>query len=288
VLGPRINAGGRVGRCSLGVELLTAKTDAEALARALDDHNKERRTIESTILDEAMALAGAQTDSAILLVEAEGWHSGVVGIIAGRVKDRFRKPTFVIGFDGELGRGSARSVPGFDLGAVVRAARDDGILETGGGHAMAAGVSLKRERLEDFRAFLTSHNVSAEEHCTAAKEFVIDAIASCAGTTPTLIDDIAQLGPFGAGNAEPLVAFPDVRVAFADVVGRDHVRLQLQGGDGARLEAIAFRSASAPLGQGLLGLRGKPAHVAGYLRADEWNGRRRVRLQVEDAAAAGV
>jgi single-stranded-DNA-specific exonuclease len=288
VFGPRINAGGRVGRCSLGVELLTAKTNAEALARALDDHNKERRTIESTILDEAMALAAAQTDSAILLVEAEGWHSGVVGIIAGRVKDRFSKPTFAIGFDGELGRGSARSVPGFDIGAIVRAARDDGILETGGGHAMAAGVSLKREKLEDFRAYLASHSVSAATHCTAAKEFIIDAMASCAGSTPALIDDIARLGPFGAGNAEPLIALPDVRVAFAEVVGRDHVRLQLQGGDGARLDAIAFRSASAPRGQGLLASRGKPVHVAGYLRADEWNGRRRVRLQVEDAAPAGV
>jgi len=288
VFGPRINAGGRVGRCSLGAELLTAKSDADALARTLDDHNKERRTIESTILDEAMALAGAQTDNAILLVEAEGWHSGVVGIIAGRVKDRFRKPTFVIGFDGELGRGSARSVPGFDLGAIVRAARDDGILETGGGHAMAAGVSLKRERLDEFRAFLALHGVSAETHSAAAKEFAIDAVASCAGATPALIDDIARLGPFGAGNAEPLVALPDVRVAFAGVVGRDHVRLQLQGGDGARLEAIAFRAASAPLGQGLLAARGKPVHVAGYLRADDWNGRRRVRLQVEDAAPAGV
>jgi single-stranded-DNA-specific exonuclease len=288
VFGPRINAGGRVGRCSLGVELLTAKTDADALARALDVHNKERRTIESTILDEAMALAAAQTDSAILLVEAEGWHSGVVGIIAGRVKDRFGKPTFAIGFDGELGRGSARSVPGFDIGAVVRAARDDGILETGGGHAMAAGVSLKRDRLEDFRAVLALHGVSAESHSVAAKEFAVDAIASCAGSTPALIDDIARLGPFGAGNAEPLLAFPDVRVAFADVVGRDHVRLQVQGGDGARLEGIAFRSASAPLGQALLGARGKPVHIAGYLRADEWNGRRRVRLQVEDAAPAGA
>lgn len=286
VFGPRINAGGRVGRCSLGVELLTAKTDADALARALDVHNKERRTIESSILDEALAMAAVQVDSAIVLVEADGWHSGVVGIIAGRVKDRCNKPTFAIGFDGELGRGSARSVPGFDIGALVRTARDEGILETGGGHAMAAGVSLKRERLGDFRAFLALHGASAETHSRVAKELAVDAVASCAGSTPALIDEIARLGPFGAGNAEPLVALADVRVAFADVVGRDHVRLQLQGGDGARLDAIAFRSANAPLGQGLLAARGKVVHVAGYLRADEWNGRRRVRLQVEDAASA--
>jgi single-stranded-DNA-specific exonuclease len=288
VFGPRINAGGRVGRCSLGVELLTAKAEADVLARALDVHNKERRTIESSILDEAMALAAEQVDSAILLVEADGWHSGVVGIIAGRVKDRFRKPTFAIGFEGELGRGSARSVPGFDIGAVVRTARDSGILETGGGHAMAAGVSLKRGRLDDFRALLASHSAAAQTHCVAAKELPIDAMASCAGSTLALVDEIARLGPFGAGNAEPLLAFAEVRVAFADVVGRDHVRLQLQGADGGRLEAIAFRSASAPLGQGLLAARGKPVQVAGHLRADEWNGRRRVRLQVEDAALAGV
>jgi single-stranded-DNA-specific exonuclease len=288
VFGPRINAGGRVGRCSLGVELLTAKTDAEDLARALDIHNKERRTIESSILDEAMAMAATQLDAPILLLDGDGWHAGVVGIIAGRVKDRFSKPAFAIGFEGEVGRGSARSVQGFDIGAVVRAARDDGILETGGGHAMAAGVSLKRDKLDEFRAFLASHSAAAEVHGVAAKELAIDAMASCAGGTPALVDEIGRLGPFGAGNAEPLLAFADVRVAFADVVGRDHVRLQLQGGDGARLESIAFRSASAPLGQGLLAARGKPVHVAGYLRADDWNGRRRVRLQIEDAAPAGV
>lgn len=288
VFGPRINAGGRVGRCSLGVELLTAKGDAAALAQSLDLHNRERRAIESTIMDEAMAMAAIQDNSAILLLDGDGWHSGVVGIIAGRLRERFNKPAFAIGFEGEFGRGSARSVPGFDLGALVRAACAEGILDGGGGHAMAAGVSLRRDKLEDFRAFLAAHGTAAETHCAAAKEIAIDALASCAGSTVSLADEIGRLGPFGAGNAEPLLTLPDVRVAFADVVGRDHVRLQLQGGDGARLDAIAFRSANAPLGQGLLASRGKPVHVAGYLRADEWNGRRRVQLQVEDAAAAGV
>jgi single-stranded-DNA-specific exonuclease len=288
VFGPRINAGGRVGRCSLGVELLTAKSDAEALARALDIHNKERRAIESSILDEAMALAAAQVDAPILLVDGEGWHSGVVGIIAGRLRERFNKPTFVIGFEGGQGRGSARSVPGFDIGAVVRAARDANILDSGGGHAMAAGLSLTREKLEEFRALLLSHGATAESHSDAASELTVEALASPAGSTPALVDEIARLGPFGAGNAEPLLALADVRVAFADVVGRDHVKVQLQGGDGSRLDAIAFRSASAPLGQGLLASRGKSVHVAGHLRAEEWNGRRRVQLHVEDAAPAHV
>lgn len=286
VFGPRINAGGRVGRCSLGVELLTAKSDAEALAHALDVHNKERRAIESSILDEAMAMAAAQAGEPILLLDGDGWHSGVVGIIAGRVKDRFNKPTFAIGFEGGQGRGSARSVSGFDVGAVVRAAREQALVDGGGGHAMAAGVSLSRAQLPAFRDFLRRHSPAAGAHCDAARTLSIDAMVSCGGSAPALVDEIARMGPFGAGNAEPLLALTDVRVAFADVVGRDHVKLQLQGGDGARLSAIAFRAASAPLGQGLLAARGRPVHVAGHLRAEEWNGYRRVELHVEDAAAA--
>lgn len=288
VFGPRINAGGRVGRCSLGVELLTAKTDAEALAKALDLHNRERRAIESTILDEAMAMAAAQPDAPILVLGGEGWHSGVVGIIAGRVRERFGKPTFAIGFEGGLGRGSARSVPGFDIGALVRAAREQKLLDSGGGHAMAAGVSLTRAQLDAFRAFVASYDVAAAACADAARELTIEAVASAAGSTASLVNEIARLGPFGAGNPEPLLAFADVRVAFADLVGRDHVKLQLQGGDGARLQAIAFRAASAPLGQGLLASRGRAVHVAGRLQADEWNGARRVQLHVEDAAPAGV
>jgi single-stranded-DNA-specific exonuclease len=286
VFGPRINAGGRVGRCSLGVELLTAKTDAEALARALDVHNKERRAIESSILDDAMAMAAAQIEERILLLDGESWHAGVVGIIAGRVKDRFNKPTFAIGFEGGQGKGSARSVAGFDIGAVVRAAREQNLVEGGGGHAMAAGVSLSRNQVSGFREFLRQHGVAANAHCEAARELLIDAIASPAGSTPALVDDLARLGPFGAGNAEPLLMLSDVRIAFVDVVGRDHVKLQLQGGDGTRLSAIAFRAANAPLGKGLLAARGNPVHVAGHLRAEEWNGARRVELHVEDAAPA--
>src|SRR5437762_3145641 len=285
VFGPRINAGGRVGRCNLGVELLTAKTDAGALAKALDVHNRDRRAIEDSILDEAMAMASAQASAPILLVEGEGWHSGVVGIIAGRLRERFGKPTFVIGFEGGLGRGSARSVPGFDIGAVVRAARDEKILESGGGHVMAAGLSLFRDKLPAFFEFLLSRGPAAAVCSLAVNTVTIDAVTSPAGATTAFVDEVARLGPFGPLNAEPVFALADVRVAFAAVVGSDHVRLQLAGGDGARVEAIAFRSASAPLGQGLLAARGRSIHVAGRLRADEWNGTRRVQFHVEDAAA---
>jgi len=288
MFGPRINAGGRVGRCSLGVELLTAKTDADALAKALDLHNRERRAIEDSILDEAIAVASAQAHAPILLVEGEGWHSGVVGIIAGRLRERFNKPAFVIGFEGGLGRGSARSVPGFDIGAVVRAARDAKILDSGGGHAMAAGLSLLRDKLSPFLQFLATHGAAAASSSAAATELSIDTVAAPGGATAAAVDAFAKLGPFGPGNAEPVFAFADLRVAFADVVGKDHVRLNLMGGDGNRLEAIAFRSATAPLGQGLFAARGKAIHVAGRLRAEDWNGARRVQLHVEDAAAASA
>lgn len=290
VIGPRINAGGRVGRCSLGVELLTAQDGeaAMALAQALDQHNRERQALESMILDEAMAMAALQDNAPFVLAAESGWHPGVVGIVAGRLKDRFGKPALVVGFEGGEGRGSARSVPGIDIGAAVRAAREAGILSAGGGHAMAAGFSLAEDRLDAFRAFLATYFADTDGALAAAQELDLDAMVSPAGATPRLVEDIARIGPFGAGNAEPLVALADLQLTFADVVGKDHVRLRLKGGDGASLEAIAFRAASGPLGEGLLGARGAVIHVAGRLRADSWNGRVRVQLQLEDAAPAGA
>ena len=286
VFGPRINAGGRVGRCSLGVELLTATADTAAfpLGEMLDRHNRERQAIEAIILEEAMAMAAMQDNQPFVLAANEDWHAGVVGIVAGRLKDRFGKPAFVMGTDG---RGSARSVHGVDLGAIVRAARDAGLLEAGGGHAMAAGFSVTQVKLDAFREFLAARMADKTDAIYAARDLVLDAAISPSGATPALVSEIARAGPFGSGNAEPLVVAPDVRVAFADVVGKDHVRLRLEGG-GGRLDAIAFRTATTPLGEGLLAARGKAIHVAGRLRADEWQGRVRVQLHLEDAAAAGV
>ena len=288
VFGPRINAGGRIGRCSLGTELLTAKAGVDELADALNRHNRERRAIETTILEEATAIASLQSDSPILIVEGDGWHSGVVGIIAGRLRERFNKPAIAIGFEGRLGRGSARSVPGFDIGAVVRSAREAAILDSGGGHAMAAGLSLMRDRLPAFREFVTLHGAAAARSSAAANELTIDTLVSAAACTRELIAEMEQLGPFGPGNPEPIVAISDARIAYADIVGKDHVRLGLTGAEGARVDAIAFRAGSAPLGHGLLASRGKPVHVAGRLRAEEWEGRIRVQLHVEDAAAASL
>ena len=294
-LGPRINAGGRVGRCSLGAELLTAgdAAAADTLARALDRHNRERQALESVILDEAMALAAAQDNAPFLLAAEEGWHPGVVGIVAGRLKDRFAKPAFVAGFEGgpdgkRIGRGSARSVPGIDIGAAVRAACEAGILDAGGGHAMAAGFSLAAERLDAFREFLTAQFADAGSLLAAAQTLELDAVVAAAGAGAALAAEIGRAGPFGAGNPEPLLALADLRLTYADVVGKDHVRLRLQGGDGPALNAIAFRAAGGPLGKGLLAARGQRIHVAGRLRADAWNGRTQVQLHLEDAAPASA
>jgi len=289
VFGPRINAGGRVGRSSLGVDLLVANSTSSAreFALNLDNHNRERQAIEKLILEEAIAMAGTQANSPFLFVSNEGWHAGVVGIVAGRLKDRFGKPSFVAGFEGGLGRGSARSISGMDIGAAVRAARERNIIDSGGGHAMAAGFSLHLEQVNPFREFLAETFSKSSDALESAGEIVIGAVVSPAGATVALVEEIAQAGPFGAGNAEPLIVLPDVQVNFADVVGKDHVRLRLSGGDGATLDAIAFRTADTPLGKGLLAARGRRIHAVGRLRVDEWNGRKRVQLQLEDAAPAG-
>jgi single-stranded-DNA-specific exonuclease len=288
VFGPRINAGGRVGRCSLGAELLTVCRDADAgpLAELLDLHNRERQAIEATIIQEAIGQAQQQDNRLFIIVRGEGWHPGVVGIVAGRLKDRFRKPVFAIGLDGENARGSARSISGVDVGAAVRAAHKEGVIVSGGGHAMAAGFSLHASQVEHFRDWLENHLRAVDSFVGPANDLWLDALVCAAGATPELVDEIGRAGPFGAGNPEPLLAASDVRLAHADIVGQGHVRLRLQGGDGATLSAIAFRAADTSLGQGLLRARGERIHAVGVLRRNSWNGRTEAQLQVEDAATA--
>ncbi len=288
VFGPRINAGGRVGRSSLGVDLLTARDAAKAgeFAELLDLHNKERQAIEKKILDQATAMAESQANAPFILVAGEGWHPGVVGIVAGRLKERFAKPAFVAGFEGGMGRGSARSIPGIDVGAIIRAAAEAKVIEYGGGHAMAAGFSLMANQLDGFSRFISESFSGTGPALAAASDLHLDAVSSPAGANIALAAEIAAAGPFGAGNPEPLLVLPDVQVAFADIVGGAHVRLRLGGGDGSLLDAIAFRAVGTPLGEGLLAARGKPLHVAGRLRQDDWNGRVRVQLEIEDAAPA--
>jgi single-stranded-DNA-specific exonuclease len=294
IFGPRINAGGRVGRCDLGARLLATDDAAEAdeLASALDLNNRERQAIESSIIAAAQALAAAQSDKSCLLVTGDGWHQGVVGIVAGRLKERHSKPVFAAGFDvahpDGIARGSARSVAGVDVGALVRRAKADGLLEAGGGHAMAAGFSLKRDKLAAFREFLDAQLDMQREMIRTARDLVADALVSAGGATVTLLDDLERAGPFGAGNPEPVFAMPDMLVAYADIVGGSHLKLRLTSREGVGIGAIAFREGDTKLGQALLKARGQRVHVTGKLKRDEYNGAARVELHLEDAAPAGA
>jgi len=184
-----------------------------------------------------------------------------------------------------MGKGSARSIPGIDVGGIIRAAAERGVIEYGGGHAMAAGFSVMAAQLDGFHEFIGAAFSGAGPSLAAANDLHLDAVSSPAGATLALVQEIASAGPFGAGNPEPLLGLADVRVAFADVAGASHVRMRLQGGDGSMLDAIAFRAVGTPLGEGLLGSRGKSLHVVGRLRQDDWNGKSRVKLEIEDAAA---
>lgn len=293
-MGPRINAGGRIGDAALGARLLTTENleEARAIAETLDRLNTERQAIEAIMLEEgdAQALA-ASADGlpAVLLTGSDQWHPGVVGLVASRLKERYRRPAFAIAYDGEgRGTGSGRSVPGVDLGRAVRAAVEEGILEKGGGHAMAAGLTVRRTRLPDLSAFFSERLAEDVALATAENELKIDGALTAGGATLDLMRMLEQAGPYGAGHAEPLFAFPSHRIAFADVVGNGHVRLTLSSGGGDGLKAIAFKAADTALGRLILSKRGQSLHVAGCLSVDTWQGNERVQLRVIDAADPAI
>lgn len=292
VLGPRINAGGRVGQSDLGTRLLSTSDMEEALglAERLDALNHERRDIEAEVLDQAMQqveakLGGAQP-GAFVLVAGEGWHPGVVGIVASRLKDRFNRPAAVVSLDGDTGTASARSVSGADLGAAVIAARQDGLIIKGGGHAMAAGFTVATDKLIELEAFLSARMKAAIGDNPAPPGLRLDGVLALGGANLALLKKLDDVAPFGVGNAEPRFAFKNVRFVEARAVGKDqsHVRLIMADEAGGRLTAIAFRAMDSDLGPGLLAHAGKPFHVAGKLRTNEWQGRESAQLIVEDAA----
>ena len=289
VLGPRVNAGGRVGEAELGTRLLASDNPAEAaeIAKLLDGYNKDRQEIEAAVLQQAMEQVEGQTDDGLPLVlaAAENWHPGVIGIVAGRLKERYNRPACVVALDGAEGKGSGRSVPGLDLGAAIIAARQAGVLKAGGGHAMAAGFTVLREKLDEFRAFLADR-LQAQLTGELVPILELDGALDCAGCTTDLIDTLKQLGPFGAGNPEPRFAVTNARIIKADVVGNGHVRVILKGANNSSLKAIAFRAADSDMGQALIASRGESFHLAGTLRADTWQGSTSVQLVIEDAAFA--
>jgi single-stranded-DNA-specific exonuclease len=293
MLGPRINAGGRIGRADLGARLLLCDdpTEAAVLAAELDRLNRERRAIELAAVAEAEAEAqaalGMEDKGAVVVTASPRWHPGVVGLIAARLKERFGRPAFAIALGpGDIGTGSGRSITGVDLGRAVRRAVADGLLAKGGGHAMAAGVTLRKDALGAFRGFLEAELGAAVEAARRDDAVLVDGALTARGATPALHATLAAAGPFGAGNPEPVLALPGHAVAYADEVGQAHVRVRLQAGDGAAIDAIAFRAVGQKLGQALLGNRGRSLHVAGTLGVDRWQGNERMQLRIVDVASA--
>lgn len=289
LMGPRVNAGGRVGRADLGARLLASDDpgEAKAIAAELDRFNAERQAIEMLVLEQAMAMAAETATAPVIVVAAEGWHAGVIGIVASRLKDHFNRPACVVALENGVGKGSGRSVAGVALGPAVIAARQAGLLVNGGGHAMAAGFTLDAGRVPEFTRFLAERMSAEMAAVDPVASLGFDGALAPGAATPELVELVQCVGPFGAGNSEPRFAMASVKVVKADVVGEKHVSCVLAGSDGSRLRGIAFRSLENGLGAALLQARGSALHVAGKLRLDTWNGRRQAQLHVEDAAPAG-
>ena len=293
MLGPRINAGGRIGRADLGAQLLLCadSTAAAVLAAQLDHLNRERQTIELAAVAEAeaeaLAALGIEEKGAVVVTASPRWHPGVVGLVAARLKERFGRPAFAIALGpGETGTGSGRSIAGVDIGRAVRHAVAEGVLMKGGGHAMAAGITLKTGALGEFRAFLEQHLGADVEAARRDDALLVDGALTARAVTAEMVATLAAAGPFGAGNPEPVIALPAHAIAHVEEVGQAHVRARLRAGDGAAINAIAFRAAGQKLGQALLKNRGRVVHVAGTLSVDRWQGNERIQLRMIDVAPA--
>ena len=289
-LGPRINAGGRVGESTLGVRLLTTEDpdEARAIAAQLSALNEERRAIEAEVQHAAEEQLAAQHNRAVHVVAARGWHPGVIGIVAGRIKEKTGKPSVVIALDenGE-GKGSGRSIPGVDLGAAIIRATADGLLVKGGGHAMAAGLTVSEARLDSFAGWLDAHLGGAVARAGENREMLLDLAVAPGGLTPELVEALDRGGPYGVGWPGPRVAVGPVRLVRCDIVGTDHVRLIASGDDGKSFKAIAFRAAESDMGQALLhAAKGRKLWLAGRVKIDDWGSRPAAELHLEDAAFA--
>jgi single-stranded-DNA-specific exonuclease len=289
-LGPRINAGGRVGKADLGVRLLTTQdpVEAAAIAAELDRLNEERRAIEATVQEQAEALLAAQGNRAVALVAGPGWHPGVIGIVAGRLKEKAGRPAIVVALDEQgVGKGSGRSISGVDLGAAVLAAKDSGLLVAGGGHAMAAGLTVVADKVDALADFLDDRLAGAVGKARDNRALLIDAVLAPAGVNPDFVAAIEAGGPYGAGWPAPTIAAGKMRVIKADVVGNGHLRAIMAGDDGRSIKTIAFRQAGTDLGQAILGApRDRRLWVAGRAKIDDWGQRPAAELHLEDAAWA--
>lgn len=292
VLGPRLNAGGRVGDPWLAAKLLATEDRGEAIALAerLHAHNDERKSVESAILEQATVEAQKQIEAnpetGILIAGGEGWHPGVIGIVAGRLKDRFHLPSIVIGWGQGLGpvaKGSARSVHGVNIGEAISAAAKAGIILSGGGHAMAGGLSLEQDQLQGLKDWMQAHMAEFKQERAAAKELVIDALLAPSQVSTDTYDKIQTIGPFGQGASEPIFGLRNVEITHTRPIGENHLKLTVEDA-GARLDALVWRCMGTPLGDALM-RRGR-VHLAGRLKDNEWNGRRTAQFEVIDAAEA--
>ena len=288
-LGPRINAGGRVGESTLGVRLLTTRDPDEAreIAAQLSALNDERRAIEAAVQEAAEEQLAAQHNRAVHIVAGEGWHPGVIGIVAGRIKEKTGKPSLVIALDGQTGKGSGRSITGVDLGAAIIRARSEGMLVAGGGHAMAAGLTVDSDQIERFADWLDSTLEGQVARATASREMALDLSVAPGGLTPELVNSLEEAGPYGVGWPGPRIAVGPVRLVKCDIVGTDHVRLIAAGDDGKSFKGIAFRAAESEMGQALLhASKGRKLWLAGRVKIDDWGSRPQAELHLEDAAWA--
>ena len=290
-LGPRINAGGRIGESTLGVRLLTTRDREEAreIAEQLSDLNKERRAIEAEVQEAAEAQIDAQHNMAVQVLSGSGWHPGVIGIVAGRIKEKTGKPAIVIAMDEAdgSGKGSGRSISGVDLGAAIIAAREQGLLVAGGGHAMAAGLTISNDQLSAFTEFLDSRLAKDVERARREQVMQLDLSLAAGGMTPELVSTLEAAGPYGVGWPAPRVAVGPVRIVKADIVGKDHLRVIAGGQDGRSFKAIAFRAAETEMAQTLLHRStGRQFHLAGRVKLDDWGPRPAAELHLEDAAFA--
>jgi single-stranded-DNA-specific exonuclease len=288
LLGPRVNAGGRVGKADQGVRLLTCEDSAQAarLAVELDGWNGNRKEIEALVLEQAIQVVegGNAGLTHIAFAAGDGWHPGVIGIVAARLKERFNRPAVVVAIDGGIAKASARSVTGVSIGDCVIAARQAGLMMNGGGHAMAAGFTAEAGRLAEIAQFLEDRVAASVAGSDLAPELAIDGLLDPAGADGALLELLSRVGPYGSGNPEPRFALAGMRIVRAEPLGLDHVRCVLAGSNGAKLSAVAWRSLDQPIGQALMRAAGGVLHVAGTLRADTYRGRDAARLTIDDVA----
>ena len=289
-LGPRINAGGRVGKSDLGVRLLTTQNrdEARAIAAELDRLNEERRAIEAQVQEEAEEMLAGQHNRAVALLAGKGWHPGVIGIVAGRIKEKTGKPSIIIAVDAEgLGKGSGRSIGGVDLGAAIISAREAGLLVAGGGHAMAAGLTISADKVDALADWLDERLAADVTRACANSAMLIDALLTPRGLNPAFIEAMEGAGPYGMGWPGPRIVTGPVRIIKCDIVGKDHVRAIVGGDDGVSFKAMAFRQGETILGQMLLhGERGQKYWLAGRAKVDDWGPTPKAELHIDDIAFA--